>query len=402
MYGNSSKEKGQTCKSDARPLIHLWCPDLFAAKGGIATFSSFLLRAIQQCAPRARLEVILKHDITVETENGHGLSNTGFHLTGQWPLPLRTSAYAAKLIGLGVTQRPDLVITTHLNFTAAARILNKAAKVPYWTIAHGIDAWGIKRRSLQASVRAADRILAVSNYTRDRLLEEQDLSPEKVTVLPNTVDDQRFQIGGRPARLLEKYAIRQDQPVLLTVCRLVASEGYKGYDRVLRLLPSVLHRIPDLRYVIVGRGDDRDRVEGLVAELGLGTAVILAGFVPDEELCDYYNLCDVFAMPSKGEGFGIVYLEAMACGKPTLGGNKDGAIDALCDGRLGALIDPDDPNELAETLVQMIQGVYPLPLMYQPHALRRAMLDIYGFDSFKQSLSEHLDSFFARRGYIKP
>ncbi len=80
----------------------------------------------------------------------------------------------------------------------------------------------------------------------------------------------------------------------------------------------------------------------------------LAGYIPEEELNDHYNLCDVFAMPSKGEGFGIVFLEAMACGKPVLAGNKDGSVDALLGGKLGALVDPDDVAQIAETLIAIL------------------------------------------------
>jgi len=99
-------------------------------------------------------------------------------------------------------------------------------------------------------------------------------------------------------------------------------------------------------------------------------------------------MCDVFAMPSRGEGFGIVYLEALACGKPTLGGNQDGAIDALCHGELGALIDPQDVDAIAQTLIQILQGTYPNPLMYQPEALRQKVIDTFGFVRFQHTLAE--------------
>jgi len=112
--------------------------------------------------------------------------------------------------------------------------------------------------------------------------------------------------------------------------------------------------------------------------------------VPDEELSDHYNLCDVFAMPSKREGFGIVYLEALACGKPALGGNQDGAVDALCAGKLGALVDPDDIEAIAQSLIHMLQGTYPNPLMYQPEALRQAVIDTYGMEAFQRRLANLL------------
>jgi len=120
--------------------------------------------------------------------------------------------------------------------------------------------------------------------------------------------------------------------------------------------------------------------------------------VPETELRDHYNLCDAFAMPSQGEGFGIVYLEALACGKPTLAGNKDGSVDALCHGELGALVDPDDVKQIAQTLMQILQRTYTHPLMYHPEALRQRVIEVYGFDRFKQTLSGYLKQFFSANG----
>ncbi|WP_315862267.1 glycosyltransferase [Picosynechococcus sp. PCC 7003] len=123
--------------------------------------------------------------------------------------------------------------------------------------------------------------------------------------------------------------------------------------------------------------------------------VTLAGFIPDEELADHYNLCDVFAVPSKGEGFGIVYLEALACGKPTIGGNQDGAIDALCNGELGVLVDPDDLTEISTVITEILQKTYPLPILYQPETLRQTVIEIYGFEQFKQNLAQLLSTQFS-------
>jgi glycosyltransferase involved in cell wall biosynthesis len=102
----------------------------------------------------------------------------------------------------------------------------------------------------------------------------------------------------------------------------------------------------------------------------------------------------VFAMPSKGEGFGIVYLEALACGKPTVGGNQDGAIDALCQGELGALVDPDDIGAIAQTLIAIVQKKYPHPLIYQPEALRQKVIEVFGFEHFQKTLGRYLASHF--------
>lgn len=373
--------------------FHLWVPNIFGFKGGIQVYSAFLLQALQTIYPDRNYQVHLKHD-THALPNFPFLTSTQFRFAGSCPLRLRTAMFAAQIVGWGLWQRPSLVITTHLNFTLAAYWLKRIAGIPYWTIAHGVEAWEIEKPALQKALRHADRILAVSSYTRDRLLKEQDLDPDKVIILPNTFDPNRFEIGAKPSYLLERHGLKPEQPTLLTVCRLCSSESYKGYDKILQALPQIRQVIPHIHYIIGGKGDDRDRLEQLIQQLQLQDCVTLAGFIPDAELCDYYNLCDVFAMPSKLEGFGIVYLEALACGKPVLGGDRDGAIDALCHGELGALVDPDDVGAIAHHLGQILQGTYPNSLMYQPEVLRQKAIAQYGFECFKQVLSNHLEDYF--------
>ena len=380
--------------------VHIWMPNLFGFKGGIQVYSAYLLEAIQRLLPDARCDVFLLHDeIADQSARSSNLKypNVRFHFAGGIANQVRNSFYAAQLITRAAFDPPDLIVSTHLNFSPIARIIRWIANVPYWTVAHGVEAWDIRRPMLQKSLQIADRILPVSNYTRTRLLNEQTVLSERLCTLPNTVDTDRFKVDPKPKHLLEKYGIAEDQPVVLTVSRLCSTESFKSYDQVLNALPDVLHQFPSVRYVIVGKGDDRLRLEQAIQDKGLQAHVTLAGFVPDKEPCDYYNLCDVFALPSKLEGFGIVYLEAMACGKPVLGGNQDGAVDALQKGRLGALVDPEDSEAIARALVQILKGEYPLPLMYKPQALRQAVIDAYGFEAFQQKLAVLLDDFVSRR-----
>lgn len=302
--------------------------------------------------------------------------------------------FAIQLLTYGLWQRPSLIISSHLNFTVIAYLLKRIIGIPYWSVAHGAEAWNIQDSTLKVALKNADRILAVSNYTRDLLLTQEKLQPDNVLILPNTFDANRFQIAPKPNYLLERYCLKSEQQIILTVSRLSANEQQKGYDKIIAALPEIIKLIPKIHYVLVGKGDDRPRIEQLIAQLELQDYVTLTGFVPDEELCDHYNLCDIFAMPSKQEGFGIVYLEALACGKPTLGGNKDAAIDALCQGELGALVDPDDVSEIAQTLIKILQGTYPNPLIYNPETLRHKVIETYGFERFQQTLSIHCKNFF--------
>lgn len=377
--------------------FHLWFPNLFGFKGGIQVYLAHFLQALQSLYTQSQYHVFLKHD-TQATPDTRYLSGTRFHFAGASALKIRTPIFATQIISKGVQKRPNLIIATHVNFTVAAYWLKRLVGIPYWTFAYGIDAWDIKNSAVKTALHHADLILAISSYTRDRLLQEQHLDPDKVVLLPCTFDTNRFTIAPKSPVLLKQYGLKPEQPIILTVARLAKDEQYKGYDKILQALMQIREVIPDIHYVIVGKGDDRPRIEQIIAQLGLEDHVTLAGFIPDEQLCDYYNLCNVFAMPSKGEGFGIVYLEALACGKPVLAGNQDGAVDALCHGELGALVHPDNDEEIAQTLIKIIRSAYSHPLIYQPEALRQKVIDTFGIERFQQTLSSHLEKYFQKQG----
>jgi glycosyltransferase involved in cell wall biosynthesis len=225
---------------------------------------------------------------------------------------------------------------------------------------------------------------------------------DQVRVLPNTIQANAFRPAPKPEFLLQRHGIAPQKKVILTVARLADSEQYKGYDKILRALPHVLSRIPEVHYVLVGEGRDRSRVEKLIASLGLAPFVTLAGAVPQSELVDYYNLCDLFAMPSKGEGFGIVYLEALACGKAVLAGNVDGSSEPLLQGQLGVLVDPDNLNQIAECLIATLTRKYPLPVLYQPEELRRCAIKAFGFERFSAEVAHQLSKFETERRKLTP
>lgn len=374
-------------KRDRSPLLHLWFPNIFEFKGGIQVYSAFLLSALQKLYPDWEYEVFLKLDQQTNPALQF-LPKTRFYFAGAVPSPLRTFIYALQLLIYGIWKRPDLILVTHVNIAVAAIILKRLTGIPYWVIVHGIEVWDMERWDLKQALQTADSVISVSHYTRDRLLKEQNLDPNRVLLLPNTFDSSRFQIAPKPDYLLKRYGFSADQKLILTVARLSSEDRYKGYDRILEALPIIRQQIPNVHYLLVGKGPDRDRIEQRIREMKLEDCITLAGFIPDEELGDYYNLCDVFAMPSKGEGFGIVYLEALACGKPTLGGDRDGALDALCQGILGALVNPDDVEAIATTLTALLQQTYPNPLFYQPHALRQKTIETFGFEQFMRNLAE--------------
>lgn len=261
------------------------------------------------------------------------------------------TAYLAAVIRQCLGSRPiDLVLCGHLNLLPLAWLVSAVKRCPLLLVVHGIEAWQPHRSALvRRLLGRVDRIAAVSRYTAQRLTAWSALPADRISILPNCVDLSDFVPRERNAALARKLGI-EHRRVLLTVGRLVGKERYKGFDEVLEALPVLAEHCPDLMYVIVGDGDDRPRLERKAAALGLAARVVFTGYVSEEEKKDLYALADAYAMPSRGEGFGIVYLEAMASGVPAIGSTQDGSRDALLDGKLGALVDPDDRNALVSAV----------------------------------------------------
>src|SRR5919109_4754232 len=150
----------------AHPKIHVWIPDYESAMGGIQVFSRFLIRALGDCLPAARLTVLSKNDNSFPMlPPRHPPSE--FYCSGWWPIGTRTVAFACQLVTRALRERPDLIVSTHVNFTPVAMRLERLARIPYAAVAHGVDVWGVRRGGVRRSLRRARRVLAVSRFTRD-------------------------------------------------------------------------------------------------------------------------------------------------------------------------------------------------------------------------------------------
>jgi glycosyltransferase involved in cell wall biosynthesis len=374
--------------------IHVWVPDYASAIGGIQTFSRFIVRGLRDVFPESEIAVFSKND-TSYPDPASDPANS-FTPMGWWSPKLRTPEFAWGLFRSAASERPDIVVTTHVNFAPVAHWLQKLFHIPYAAVGHGVEVWEIANKRVRAALRAADRLLAVSDFTRLRMASTLALDVNRIALLPNTFDPEQFYPGPKPHYLLKRYRLSENQPVILTIARLAGAERYKGYDQLLRALPLVREQFPNVRYVLGGRGADRPRIEALIRDLGVSANVTLAGYVADHELRSHYNLCDAFAMPSKGEGFGIVFLEALACGKPVLAGNKDGSVDAVLNGALGVLVDPDNVTETANALIAILARKHSNRMISDADALRSRAIEAYGYQEFRERLGEVLKAI-ARR-----
>ncbi len=288
--------------------------DAFGGHGGIAQYNRNLFCALSsiariRCLPR-------------RVEEAFSLPDS----VSQYPPVSSRLVYAARAMAAGPA---NVVFCAHLNMVelAAAVARHRGAKLIVQT--HGVDAWTTPAPRRRAVLERADLVLAVSRFTRARVLDWAAIAPERVAVLSNTVSE-RFSPGTGEAWRAQRGLL--GKTVLLTVGRLSDLERAKGHDRVIRLLPRLRSDGRDVVYVIIGDGDDVPRLRQLALATGVADAVRFFGAVPTNELPEAYRAADIFVMPSTCEGFGIVFLEAMACGTPALGLAIGGAVDALMDG----------------------------------------------------------------------
>ena len=204
------------------------------------------------------------------------------------------------------------------------------------------------------NLRKRVRVIGVSNITLGRFGRWARVDASRFRLLPNCVDLEQFTPGPKPAELVRQLGL-EGRTVIMTLGRLASEERFKGFDEVIEVLPEIARSISNVTYLICGDGADRDRLKAKAAEVGVGDRVIFTGFVPEATKIEYYRLADAYVMPSRGEGFGIVFLEALACGLPVLGSTVDGSREALMDGKLGDLVDPRDGSQLVSGILATLR-----------------------------------------------
>jgi phosphatidylinositol alpha-1,6-mannosyltransferase len=287
-------------------------------------------------------------------------------------------------------RKSETVILSHINLLLVGYLIKLfSPETKVLLIAHGIEVWnpfpGWKVRML----KKVDMVLAVSEFTRQKMVSLYSLDHRKTIVLNNCLDPfltKRLDPSIKN-KLKEEYGFDENDDVLFTLTRLKSTEQYKGYDKVISALPEVLKKFPLVKYLVTGKYDEseKERLDEIIRRLGLQQKVIFSGFAKDEEIEKLFTLADVYVMPSSGEGFGIVFIEAMFYGKPVIAGNVDGSVDALDKGKFGLLVDPSSQKEIVKAIKTVLQD----RKTYQPELA--AVQAKFGFETYKNHLLQILD-----------
>ena len=325
--------------------------DAFGSNGGIANYNRNLLYAL--CSNPVSKEVVVLPRKIHESEINLGSlpSKLKYEVTAA----NNKMRYLFELLKLRKDLHQfNLIICGHINLLPLTCLLSLRKKIPIYLVVYGVEAWQPQKlKSANYFLKKIDRFISISDVTKERFLSWSQLNPAKGVILPCTIDLSRFSSGHKSNILLNRYGLA-DKVVIMTLARLDGRERNKGIDEVMEIIPNVVNTIPNLAYLVIGDGSDRYRLQSKAVELGISERVVFTSRIPEEEKVEFYRLADAFVMAGRQEGFGIVYLEALACGIPVVASKLDGSREALRDGKLGILVNPDNLNELRDGILKAL------------------------------------------------
>jgi phosphatidyl-myo-inositol dimannoside synthase len=353
--------------------------DAYGGFGGISQYNRDLIDALASLDEVRSIEAIPR---IAREPLGELPPKLHFELSGRGShLKYATAALRRGLFG----PKPDVVLCGHINLLPLSYLVARLRGAELALLIFGIDAWTPTRwPSANRLTGAVDTVISISQVTLDRYLEWAKPPRKGSALLPNAIHLEQYGVAPKAPDLVEKFALA-GRKVLMTFGRLAGRERAKGFDRVIETLPQIRAADPAVVYVIAGIGDDMDRLQQKVRDLGLADHVVFTGLVPEERKADYFRLADAYVMPSRGEGFGFVFLEAMACGIPVIASRTDGGFEAIREGKLGVAVDPYDSDAIQRGVFECLEKPREIP----------AGLSYFEFRNF---IARTRDIFFRRLG----
>lgn len=298
------------------------------------------------------------------------------------------AALVRRLVYLQLRRPPPALVFDLLGPARAQMLLPRRWRSPYLVFLLGIEAWRPLDRLRARAVRGAQGLLAISRATRDGARSFLPPRPGEIPVLPLALEDRPLE-----GAVDEAVAAAAGEGYLLMVGRMAPDERYKGHDAVLAALAAVAAERPATRLVIAGEGRDRPRLEALAAELRVAPRTLFTGFVSEATLRVLYERCRALVLPSRGEGFGLVYLEAMRAARPVIACEGTAAAELVEDRVHGLLVPVGDDAALAVALARMLDE--PDEARRMGEEGRRRFTSRYRLDAFCERLAPHLEALIA-------
>jgi glycosyltransferase involved in cell wall biosynthesis len=361
--------------------IFVLVTDAFGGHGGIARFNRDLLKAL--CAHPDCTEVVALPRIVsaVPGPLPEKLNYVADGVNHKFKYVLTALKTAFK------NSNFDLIFCGHIHLLPLASFLQTWIQSPIVLVLYGVDVWKPVRRWLSyLFIKKVHSVISISEFTKQKFLEWASCRGISGYTLHPAIERNDYGAGLENGILRERYGLK-GKKVMMTLGRLSAADQYKGLDEVLELMPELVEEVPNITYLIAGDGTDRTRLEKKAKSLGVSDRVIFTGHVLEAEKADHYRLADAFVMPGRGEGFGIVYLEAMACGVPVVASKADGSREALRNGELGILVDPDKPEEIKAGILEALK---------RPRGVVPDGLDYFSYSNFEKRCHEILNQIFKK------
>jgi glycosyltransferase involved in cell wall biosynthesis len=343
--------------------------EAFGGNGGIAQYNRDLISALASIPEVGEVVVIPR--FAADTP-GELPPKIVYRLEGAGGKAKYAGAVLKAMYG-----RFDRVICGHINLLPLAWMASMKSRAPLAVVVYGIDVWKQHRSPLvRMLLGRVNAVWSISEITRDRMAAWSGKAHGKFHILPNAIALDHFEMTSeKNGALLARYGLR-GRKVMLLLARLSSAERYKGVDELIELMPDLCAREPDTVFLVAGEGDDRMRLEAKARALGVSDRVVFTGYIPESEKAAHYNLADAFVMPGRGEGFGNVYLEAMACGVPVVASELDGSREATRFGMLGQVVNPDDKAALMAAIIRALHSPKKIP----------EGLDYFSISSFQHRL----------------
>jgi asparagine synthase (glutamine-hydrolysing) len=323
-------------KRPVRSRTLLLAPEIFSSEGGIPRIMQIYLKALCDLAgPDQAVRLLALNDSAVDSIDLRRCAPNGLE---DWYVCSRNKSRFVRAV-LRMSRGCDRLVCGHVGQLPVAWLARRLnPRLRYYLVAHGIEVWRKFNVAERVALRGAEKIFCVSEFTRRELLKNCPLPDGRAVVLHNALDP-HFQIAaGVP--------LARCPPVILIVTRLTYDDRYKGVQHVIEAMPAIRAAVPGATLRIVGRGDDLPRLRSLCKQLGVADVVVFLGFINDKRLAAELRSCRLFALPSKKEGFGLVFIEAMAHGRPCLGA-RAGGIPEVITGDTGVLVDYGDVPGIA-------------------------------------------------------
>jgi phosphatidylinositol alpha-1,6-mannosyltransferase len=350
----------------------LLAPELFSSEGGITRILRLYLKAMCEIASEGdSVQFVSLNDRVIDDTDIRKYSNA--RLKGWQICDRRKITFV--LAALRIGRRSDSIVCGHVaQLPVAWAVSFLRPTVKYYLVAHGIEVWRPFTFFERRALNGAEKIFCVSKYTRDRLVENCPLPEGRTAILPNALD---------PYLNPSSVAAPDDQrPVVLTISRLSATENYKGVAHLIAAMPAVCAALPGAQLRIVGRGDAMRGLQDLALSLNMAENIRFLGFQTDEEVKGEFQRCRMFALPSKKEGFGLVYIEAMAHGRPCVAASSGGVPEVVTP-ETGILVEFGDVPKIAAAILACLSKKWDIQAL-------RDRADSFSYVRLKDRLASYL------------